>query len=97
MENNLIAIKKVCLHYEIEVSFIFELHQHGLIELLKVEQEDFIHEDHVNNLEKMIRLKQELNVNPEGIDVIFNLLEKERELRAELLELKNKLSRFSDY
>jgi hypothetical protein len=39
----------------------------------------------------MIRLHHELNVNAEGIDVVLNLLEKEMQLRQEVISLKNKL------
>mgnify|MGYP000430098390 CR=1 FL=1 len=40
---------------------------------------------------KIIRLHNELNVNLEGIDVVFNLLEKEKQLRDELTALKNRI------
>ena len=43
------------------------------------------------DLEKIVRLHNELNVNLEGIDVVFNLLEKERKLRKELNAVKNRL------
>ncbi len=44
----------------------------------------------------MIRLHHELNVNIEGIDVVFNLLEKEKELREELIALKNRLKLYEN-
>lgn len=91
MEKNLIAIKTVCLHYEIEYSFIDNLYKTGLIQLVIIEQDQFIDQEQIRDLEKMIRLHNELNVNIEGIDVVFNLLKKEKELRDELNALKNKL------
>lgn len=91
MEKNLIAITTVCSHYEIEFSFIDALHKTGLIQIETDQQEQFIHQDQVGDLEKMIRLHQELNVNIEGIDVVLNLLEKEKALREELNALKNRL------
>ena len=63
----------------------------GLIKIEIIEQNQFIHQDQISDLEKIIRLHNELNVNLEGIDVVFNLLEKERELRNELIVLKNRL------
>mgnify|MGYP000653790222 FL=1 len=42
----------------------------------------------------MIRLHHELNLNIEGIDVVFNLLEKERKLREEVAMLKKRLKRY---
>ncbi len=91
MEKNLIAITTLCSYYEIEFSFIDALHKTGLIQIVIIEQEQFIHQDQIRDLEKMIRLHHDLNVNIEGIDVVFNLLEKEKELREELIALKNRL------
>ncbi len=91
MEKNLIAITTLCSYYEIEFSFIDALHKTGLIQIVIIEQDQFIHQDQISDLEKMIRLHHELNVNIEGIDVVLNLLEKEKELREELDALKNRL------
>ena len=91
MEKNLIPVETLCSHYEIEFSFINSLYQTGLIELTFIEEMHFIEEEHVADIEKMIRLHSELNINIEGIDVVFNLLEKEKQLREELTSLKRRL------
>ncbi|MDD4150512.1 MAG: chaperone modulator CbpM [Bacteroidales bacterium] len=91
MEKNLISITTLCSTYEIEISFIDALYKTGLIQIVIIEHNQFIHQDQISDLEKMIRLYHELNVNIEGIDVVFNLLEKEKELREELNTLKNRL------
>lgn len=91
MEKNLIAITTLCSYYKIEFSFINELQRIGLIQVVIIEQDQFIHQDQISDLEKMIRLHNELNVNIEGIDIVFNLLNKEKELREELNTLKNRL------
>ncbi len=96
MEKKLIAITTLCSHYEIEFSFIDALHKTGLIQIVIIEQDQFIHQDQISDLEKMIRLHHELNVNIEGIDVVLNLLEKEKELREELDALKNRLKRYEN-
>ena len=90
-EKPLISTQALCLHYNIEISFVDALNKMGLIQIEIIEQNQFIHQDQIGDLEKIIRLYNELNVNLEGIDVVFNLLEKERELRNELIALKNKL------
>lgn len=92
----LILAKTLCVHYDIEYSFVTALSKFGLIEIEIIEQNGFIHQEQVGNLEKMIRLHHELNVNLEGIDVVFNLLEKEKELRNEVNILRNKLSIYED-
>jgi ABC-type Fe3+-citrate transport system substrate-binding protein len=96
MEKNLIAIRTLCSRYQIEFSFIDALHNTGLIQIEIIEQDQFIDQDQLGDLEKMIRLHHELNVNIEGIDVVFNLLEKEKELRKELTALENKLKLYEN-
>lgn len=90
-EKPLISTQTLCLQYNIEISFVDALNRMGLIQIEIIEQKQFIHQDQISDLEKIIRLHNELNVNLEGIDVVFNLLKKERELRNELIVLKNRL------
>lgn len=95
-EKQLIPTKTLCVHYNIEISFIDALNKMGLIEIEIIEQSQYIHQDQISDLEKMIRLHNELNVNLEGIDVAFNLLEKEKTLRDEIKALKNRLRLYED-
>ncbi|MFT4734210.1 MAG: hypothetical protein ACI9DJ_001728 [Algoriphagus sp.] len=90
-EQTLISKQTICTHYNIEISFVDALNKIGLIQIEIIEQNHFIHQDQIGDLEKIIRLHEELNVNLEGIDVVFNLLENERELRKELTISKNRL------
>ncbi|MDO6803499.1 chaperone modulator CbpM [Wenyingzhuangia sp. 1_MG-2023] len=89
--NHLILTETLCTHYNLEISFVDTLNKMGLIKIEIVEEKQFVHQDQISDLEKIIRLHHELNVNLEGIDVVFNLLEKERALRNELNTLKNRL------
>lgn len=91
IQAHLIATETICTHYNIEISFVDALKKMGLIQIEIIEQKQFIHQEQIGNLEKIIRLHNELNVNLEGIDVVFNLLDKEKELRTELVSLKNRL------
>ena len=91
IEQNFIPTQTLCSNYNIEISFVDALNKMGLIQIEIIEQNQFIHQDQISDLEKIIRLHNELDVNLEGIDVVFNLLEKERELRIELNDLKNRL------
>jgi len=88
---DLILIETICFHYKIEISFIIELENIGLIKTETIENNKFIHQDKISDLEKMIRLHNELNVNIEGIDIVFNLLQKELKLKEELDALKSRL------
>ncbi|MEO6883858.1 MAG: chaperone modulator CbpM [Bacteroidia bacterium] len=94
--NDLISTEILCSHYDIEISFVNALNEMGLIKIEIVEQNQFIHQDQISDLEKIIRLHNELSVNLEGIDIVFNLLEKEQQLRHELTILKNKLRLYEE-
>lgn len=96
MEEQLISTKKLCSHYNIEIEFIDALDKMELIHIKIVKQQQFIHLDQLGDLEKIIRIHYELNVNLEGIDVVFNLLEKERQMREELNALKNRLKLYEN-
>ena len=87
----LISTQAFCTHYNIEIAFVDALYKMGLIQIEIIEQDQFIHQDQISDIEKIIRLHYELNVNLEGIDIVINLLEKERVLRHELNTLKNRL------
>ncbi len=91
IQKKLISTEIICTHYSIEISFIDDLNKMGLLQTQIIEQKQFIHPDQIGNLEKIIRLHNELDLNLEGIDVVFNLLEKEREMHNELIALKNRL------
>jgi len=93
---SLIPAKVLCTYYDIEISFVDAVHNMGLIQIQLVERERFIHQDQISDLEKVIRLYNDLEINLEGIDIVFNLLEKEKALRNELKILKNRLAIYED-
>lgn len=91
---NFIPLQTICTHYQVEISFVDELKDIGLIEIHTIEQTSYIHQDQIRNIEKMIRLHHELNINTEGIDVVFNLLQRIQELQQELQQTRGRLKIF---
>lgn len=89
--SKLIPIQHICTVHEIEYTFITELKDYGLVELLIDEEKECIVEEQLPILEKMIRLHYDLNVNLEGLDVISNLLTKIESLQQTLLTTENRL------
>jgi hypothetical protein len=92
--NNFVLVEQFCSNVEIDLSFINSLNDHGLIEIMVIENKDYISNEHLRNVERAIRLHDELNINIEGIDVICNLLEQIHDLQQELKRTKNKLKLF---
>lgn len=88
---NLIQIKQFCLYHEIENTFITELHNYGLVEIIFLEEDEYLQPEQLPTVEKMIRLHYDLKINLEGIDVIANLLDKIEVLQQNLTVTQNKL------
>jgi hypothetical protein len=86
-----IAADKFCEFYNIELSFINSLHDHGLIEVSSIEEKRFIAHDKLQELEQFIHLHYDLDINVEGIDAIAHLLQRVKDLQRELSLLQNKL------
>jgi chaperone modulatory protein CbpM len=85
-----ISIQTICQYYPIELGFLYNLEEYGLISLT----EEGITEDELTKLEKILRLHSDLSVNLEGIDIILELVDKMEQMKAENQMLKNKISRF---
>ena len=93
MQNNeLILAEEFCTHYKIQLSFINNLNQFGLIEITSVEEKPYIPQSQLQKLEQIIRLYHDLDINLEGIDAITHLLDRVKSLQAEIAGLKNRLS-----
>ncbi|MEL1254804.1 chaperone modulator CbpM [Flavobacterium sp. DGU38] len=91
---NLIQIKQFCLYHEIENTFITELNNYGLVEIIIQDEDEYLEPEQLPVIEKMIRLHYDLKINLEGIDAIAHLLNKIEVLQQNLNTAKNKLRLF---
>lgn len=91
-EQNLIAIDKICIHHNINVSFINSLKETGLVKVIKVKEALFIEHEQLPTLEKYINFYYTLGINVEGIETINHLLERMTKLQDEVTQLKNKVN-----
>ncbi|MBF7090230.1 chaperone modulator CbpM [Flavobacterium sp. ALJ2] len=94
---NLIQIKQFCLYHEIEDTFISNLNNYGLIEIIILEEEKYLQPEQLPSIEKMIRLHYDLKINLEGIDAISHLLNKIEVLQKNLTATQNKLRLFEQH
>jgi hypothetical protein len=90
-DDQLIPTNEFCLHHHVEMNFIYDLQEYGLIEVVRTEENDFVSADKLNELEKIVRLHYDLNINMEGIDVILHLLKQLEDAQKEMNELRNQL------
>jgi hypothetical protein len=94
--DDMIILDEFCSNHHVEIAFIQSLEEHGLIEIIIVNQALCIHPNELPRLEQIVRLHQELNINLEGIDAVKNLLQQIEELQTEITQLKNKLSFYEE-
>jgi len=93
---DMIALDEFCSSHHVEISFIRSLEEHGLIEVLIVNQTLCVPGNHLSKLEQMVRLHRELNINPEGLDAINNLLLRMEDMQNEITGLRNKLDFYEE-
>lgn len=84
-------------HYNIQISFVQELSDLGLIELGEKNGDQFVNEDQLPLLEHFIRLHQDFHINAAGIDVVEDLLGRINELQDKIRLLESKASLLKDW
>ncbi len=89
--NKYILVEDCCRHYSIELSFVRELNDQGLIELKQTDGMYFIDNEYIGLLEKYVHFYYDLDINMEGIEAISHLLKKVEHLQAELRSLKGSM------
>jgi hypothetical protein len=94
---NLIQIKQFCVYNEIDNTFITELNNYGLVEIIIQEEDEYLKPEQLPTIEKMIRMHYDLKINLEGIDAIYHLLNKIEVLQQNLTATQNKLRLFEHY
>jgi chaperone modulatory protein CbpM len=87
----LIIVDVFCQEYQIEINLINDLESFGLIETILHNENKYLDKNQLVHVEKIIRLHNDLNINKEGIEIILDLLEKEKQLLLEIKYLKNRL------
>jgi chaperone modulatory protein CbpM len=88
---DLIIVDVFCQEYQIEINLIDDLESFGLIETIVHNENKYLDKNQLVYVEKIIRLHNDLNINKEGIEIILDLLEKEKQLLSEIKYLKNRL------
>lgn len=91
-----VPLNEISTHYEVEISFLNDLGEIGLIEINTIQEVHYIHQNQIRNIEKMIRMHHDLDVNIEGIDAVFNLLQKIEDLQEDLNQVKNRLKIYEE-
>ncbi|ADY53141.1 hypothetical protein Pedsa_2599 [Pseudopedobacter saltans DSM 12145] len=88
-EEKRISVEQCCAYYSIEISFMQQLDEHGLINLSHSKEKTFIDYEQLADLERYIRLHYDLEINMEGLETIKHLLQRIQNLQNEVKRLHN--------
>lgn len=91
-----ITATEFCSGHDIEMTFLYNLDENGLIRLERSENNVLIDEEELSNLERIVRLYFDLGINFEGIETIIDLLKRTEYLQEEINTLKNRLRLYED-
>lgn len=92
----MISADEFCIYHNIEFSFMRNLQEYGMIELVTHQEVSYIPESQLEKLERILRLHQDLEINMEGIDTISHLLQKISQMQEEITLLRNRLRLYED-
>jgi chaperone modulatory protein CbpM len=95
-EEVLISADEFCTLHNIEFSFMRNLQEFGMIEMISRQEVSYIPENQLEKLERILRLHQDLEINMEGIDAITHLLQRISRMQTEIIMLKNRLRLYED-
>ncbi|NQD70031.1 hypothetical protein HP439_04780 [Sphingobacterium shayense] len=88
METKKIRILDFCKSHKIEITFVQQLSDYGLIQLVSDSGELYLKEDELLPLEQFTCWYYDLELNFQGIEVAYKLLSKIKALQQEVQSLK---------
>jgi hypothetical protein len=91
-KNTLIPVLEFCRSHNLEITFIGSLQQHGLLEIITIDETYYLQPQQLPQAERIASLYAELGINVEGIDAISHLLQRIENMQDEIIGLKNKLN-----
>ena len=90
----MIPASEFCIHHRIELTFIHSLKDHGLIEVLNIDEKIYLPETQLEQIEMFVRLHYELDINLEGIETVMHLLDRVKLMQEQITQLKNTLKEY---
>jgi chaperone modulatory protein CbpM len=90
----LIPAREFCTFHHVELSFIHNLHDSGLIGVTIRDGAVFLPADELPKLERLVRWHYELSINSEGIEALSHVLRRLEYVLQENNTLRGRLRRY---
>lgn len=94
MKGEMFSVSEYCVVHGIDPSFINSLESEGLISIAFSNEQKFIEEQQLHELEIFTRWHHDLGINIEGIDALYNMLQKLRQVQQEMNDLRLRLGQY---
>ena len=91
MQTDVVIVSEYCQKCHIDPSFIILLEEGGLIDINITDGERYLFSSQLRDLEQYTRMYYDLSINIEGIEAIHHMLDRMRNLQAEIQSLRNRL------
>lgn len=92
MSENRILYTECIRIYKVKESFIDSLCDLGLIKVYEVEESVFVEYNELEELEQFVRWHNDMDINAEGIEALYYMLDRVKELQSKVESLKTELS-----
>lgn len=89
-----IRIQEFCQGHNLSETFVFELHDLGVIQIRQVDDLTVFPARDLNRLERLVRLHRDLELNPQGLHAVEHVLNQLESARREIRELRSLLGRW---
>ena len=97
MQTDLVIVSEYCQKCHIDPSFIILLEEGGLIDINITDGERDLFSSQLRDLEQYTRMYYDLSINIEGIEAIHHMLDRMRNLQAEIQSLRNRLHLYEPF
>ena len=97
MQTDLVIVSESCQKCHIAPSFIILLEEGGLIDINITDGERYLFSSQLRDLEQYTRMYYDLSINIEGIEAIHHMLDRMRNLQAEIQSLRNRLHLYEPF
>ena len=97
MQTGLVIVREYCQKCHIDPSFIILLEEGGLIDINITDGERYLFSSQLRDLEQYTRMYYDLSINIEGIEAIHHMLDRMRNLQAEIQSLRNRLHLYEPF
>ncbi|WP_437920848.1 chaperone modulator CbpM [Sphingobacterium sp. LRF_L2] len=88
MANTWIKVRDLCASHQIEIQFVRELSNHGMIKIFVEKEIEFVDEEQLRPIEQFVSWYYDLELNIQGIEIAANLLQRIESLQQEIEQLK---------